>query len=980
MMLMFALLGIMTPSCQSEPQRHVFATVSTMHISPRFNCTEGTYLAFYPIDSYGTVLHQIRSASGHQCWIDGISVAGEYVAHLPSAKPNITAVDLVVKAIELAHPVLNLGGATIFNETWRSIDPFDGDKLSRAWRASDNAGCSTIQCSSAGTVRIAADCGIATRSLEARTFNLFRHPLAVTLADVLIGTDAEALEMALEVPSLSEIEVTGWPSVRHYLSRQTGGTTKHVSPNGTEPASLTATLNAAGEVQLWRRETKGGKATVLQTSSVPTGCATTTAARIVLFAGSVLTLDLSAGKVSPPLEARLQVFCGGKLAVNISADLGLSFLDIQGFGASVGEAVLVLRVPSLASTAHSAATAGVQVGNVLVENLLDPLFAPATLAPITDMAGVINWDHGSMGSWHDRTDPPYGPNDGVLDVTKPPFSVDNTGVHDCTEAIQSAIEFSRYNYLSLWLPAGRYKVTKSLQFIQRPRMASDGFAKLNLTSNYCWSRFSTLSLRGEVAIPDSVGYASAAWQATGRPGRATLFLPPNTPSFGLTNGNSTAPLAVMNFSNINARGQLEPNTLMSMVLQSVDVVIGRGNPAAVGVRMRGAQGSSVEDVAVFAADDAFAGISGVSGSGGAHSNITVIGARFGIDARDTQPSATLSNIRLVNQTCAALIHEGLETLTIAGAHVVVGSTAEPESAAFITGSPGTSLPGLPATGQCAPLLSPSTSTSPNPSIAGALSLVDVGFNCLGCSPAGRTAIATSRNLYLRRAIFFGFDAVARVYNPLNITDKLRYELVSAKPGTDVHELSIPVPVRFPAINSTAFLDGNAINTTGAAIANVSVCIESKDQHNFDDMCDRHGWGDNNKFPTHAWSSIVNVRDFGARGDGIHDDTDMIQRAIDAAAAMGAPTFIPRGVFRTKSSLVIPRGGMLVGLARHLSYIVSDDTSFSVTSAVEHALKLKDANGRAPLYNAPPILLLAIMRHPDRRRGKARVELREQLGH
>ena len=57
-------------------------------------------------------------------------------------------------------------------------------------------------------------------------------------------------------------------------------------------------------------------------------------------------------------------------------------------------------------------------------------------------------------------------------------------------------------------------------------------------------------------------------------------------------------------------------------LAQVDVAIGPGNTAAVGVRMRGAQGSSIEDVTVSAAADVFAGIEGVSGSGGAHSNIT----------------------------------------------------------------------------------------------------------------------------------------------------------------------------------------------------------------------------------------------------------------------------------------------------------------------------------------------------------------------
>jgi hypothetical protein len=899
------------------------------------------------------------------------------VVRLSNLSDNITAVDVVLKAIDLTLPVTNFGGAIIFNETWQSVDPFDSNQLSGVWKKATQAGCHpTLLVAAEGTVRIAAGCGLTTRSMEARTFNFFRHPLAVTLDDILI--EADALEFGFEVPSLGEMNVTSWPRFHHYLSRQDGESFEHRSLGDGPAASLTVALTAAGKIQLWRRKVRGGDATLLQSSVVPIGCATVQPAKVCLSAGSVFTSDPSVTKVAPPFKANVKLFCNGTMAVNMSADLGLSFLDAQGFGDSVGETVLVLRASSStpptsergAKNDSTAVPASVQFGHINIENRLDPMIAPAVLAPVTDMAGITNWDHGSMGSWHDLVDPPYGPSDGVLDVTKPPFSADNTGVHDATEALQSAIDFSRFNYLSLWMPAGEYKVTKSLQLVQRPRMASDGFAELNLTSNYGWSRFSTWALRGEVSVADSIGYAVNA-SVMARPGRATLVLPPNTQAFGLIKCNATAPLAVLNFSNINARGQLEPNTLMSMVLQSVDVVIGAGNPAAVGVRMRGAQGSSIEDVAVFAADDAFAGISGVSGSGGAHSNITVVGARFGIDARDTQPSASLSNIRLINQTCAALIHEGLETLTIAGAHVVVGRSAEPEAAAFVSGSPGSTLPGLPTTGKCTPLLPPSTTVCQSSLIAGAMSMVDVGFECLGCSSA--TAIATSRNLYLRRAVFVGFDSIARVHSPSNITGKLRYELKSRsmKGGTRVHELSVPVPVQFPTINSTAFIDGKAIETAGAAIENISetqigITMQSEDGLNWEAACDRHGWGDNNAFPTHAWHNALNVRAFGAHGDGVHDDTQAIQQAVDAAASVGAPVFVPRGVFRTSSSIVVPRGVRLIGLARHLSYIVSDDASFSITSAAgsagyrpsRRAHVRGSTEGRTALYDSPPIVLFA----------------------
>ena len=61
------------------------------------------------------------------------------------------------------------------------------------------------------------------------------------------------------------------------------------------------------------------------------------------------------------------------------------------------------------------------------------------LAPLTDSNGVNNWDHGTLGLWHDReaaSKGAYGPEEGLLDVTAPPFSADPTGATDATTALQ----------------------------------------------------------------------------------------------------------------------------------------------------------------------------------------------------------------------------------------------------------------------------------------------------------------------------------------------------------------------------------------------------------------------------------------------------------------------------------------------------------------------------------------------------------------
>ncbi len=52
------------------------------------------------------------------------------------------------------------------------------------------------------------------------------------------------------------------------------------------------------------------------------------------------------------------------------------------------------------------------------------------------------------------------------------------------------------------------------------------------------------------------------------------------------------------------------------------------------------------------------------------------------------------------------------------------------------------------------------------------------------------------------------------------------------------------------------------------------------------------------------TGFVNVRDFGARGDGNTDDTSAFERAIAAAKQQGLAVFAPRGLYRTTRTLVV----------------------------------------------------------------------------
>lgn len=264
-----------------------------------------------------------------------------------------------------------------------------------------------------------------------------------------------------EVPDPTEVQSTGWPSVRHYLplmppptsapvagrwdrhpvnlrvssgyrqssisnemdetdeSDASAAETKRGDPS-TLPASIAVTLSGTGTVELWRRRTRGGAAILIGSAPLPSGCGVDSPASIELFAGSAQTVGQSVTRVAAPLVVSARVRCGvttsglrgrggvesnnkkgtehtDSLDVNVTADLGVDFLDAGGFGESVGEVVLAVRALPAAQTDRAARwngrTAGgmkhvprnvsrsvVKVGVVRVVNRLEPGIPPGVSA------------------------------------------------------------------------------------------------------------------------------------------------------------------------------------------------------------------------------------------------------------------------------------------------------------------------------------------------------------------------------------------------------------------------------------------------------------------------------------------------------------------------------------------------------------------------------------------------------------------------
>ena len=66
--------------------------------------------------------------------------------------------------------------------------------------------------------------------------------------------------------------------------------------------------------------------------------------------------------------------------------------------------------------------------------------------------------------------------------------------------------------------------------------------------------------------------------------------------------------------------------------------------------------------------------------------------------------------------------------------------------------------------------------------------------------------------------------------------------------------------------------------------------------------------------------VVNVKDFGAVGDGVHDDTAAIQAALQAGS--GGVVYLPSGTYLVSAALVIPANTVLQGAGRSLATILA----------------------------------------------------------
>lgn len=445
---------------------------------------------------------------------------------------------------------------------------------------------------------------------------------------------------------------------------------------------------------------------------------------------------------------------------------------------------------------------------------------------------------------------------GVLDVTAAPFRADPTGRTDATKAIQAAVDFARENQLVCYFPTGDYLVSDTIVCEQYRPLRPDGVSRSPDRNHPC-------VLMG------------------GRRGgqRPRLILAPR--SRGYDNPRSPKPVVHFWAPGIGREApvdQDQPNISMNQMFVGIDVLIGEGNPGATAIRHRGAQGSGVQDCTLDVRYG-YCGLEGGCGSGGGHIRVTILGGQIGLDLRETQPAPTVTGFTFIGQHQAAVVCASRQTAVLVGTII-----------RFAGSGPAIASGNLQRRAH-----------------HGQLCIIDSVIERQ--SGPGEIGIWCGSGLYLRNVYFRGFaspivqpelPAESRIDGNheawLRITEYAAG--VAQAFSRQGRRYTYPAPI---------YLDGKKYDQP--------YLLESdKVSEPPADLQARHIWDDD--FPHWQAPTAVNVKAYGAVGDGVTDDTAAIQRAINDHPTV----FLPKGIYAVSKTLRLQPQTRLIGAHRCFTWL------------------------------------------------------------
>jgi hypothetical protein len=316
----------------------------------------------------------------------------------------------------------------------------------------------------------------------------------------------------------------------------------------------------------------------------------------------------------------------------------------------------------------------------------------------------------------------------------------------------------------------------------------------------------------------------------------------------------------------DAPGKEEPNwgeewagISFSHIFRGIDIDI-RGHAGAIGIRHSGSQGSAMLDCTIQA-DGAYAGMNNCCGQGGGTYNMEVVGGQYGIviDPNSRFPILTVCSFTGQVKSAIRYAKGGSQVPTL-----LVGCRLEPAGSAAIDFTTERSYAGI--------------------------NMVDCVFALKPGSVIAKTA--KNENIYIENSFAQGATSVCTESG----------KLPAAATWTHIQ--------RYSSHTQQGVNLCNGVESTGEIVA----CTPAATAPDIAAIRNRHY----RQPPSFEDDDVVDVKSFGAKGDGSSDDSKAFENAIKSHDKV----FVPKGNYRLSGTLRLGRNTQLFGLAGSRSVLSS----------------------------------------------------------